>query len=71
MFGSWYRIFGVSERMFEKMKGSFDDGIIAFKEEDGIIHISKHMNIFEAWRMRRQIKQWNKENEHKLYLVRV
>lgn len=71
MFYRWYRIFGVSERMFEKMKGTFDDDIIAFREESGIIHISKCMNIFEAWKMRRQIKKWNKESEHKLYLVRV
>lgn len=68
--GSWYRIFGVTDKMYEKMKGTFDDGIIAFKEESGV-HIAKFMGVFEAWRMKRQIKKWNQENECKLYLVRV
>ena len=71
MFAKWYRIFGVSTEMYEDMKGTFDENILAYKEESGDIHVSAHLSIFEAWKMRRQMKRWNQENEQRLYLVRM
>lgn len=71
MFGRWYRIFGISSKMYEEMRGTFDENIAAYKDESGEVHISAYLTIFEALKLKRQIKSWNKEHERRLYLVKM
>lgn len=71
MFGRWYRIFGISSKMYEEMRGTFDENIAAYKDESGEVHVSAYLTFIEAWKLRRQMKSWNKKNEHRLYLVKM
>lgn len=70
MFTGWYKIEGITTEMFEANKGDLRPDVIAWKNGD-TVEARIMCNVFEAIKLKLQIKKWNQESEHKFALVRM
>ena len=68
--GRMYKIFGITDEMYEAMKGTFMDEILIYEDLRG----KKHYRIVLTWCqmliMRYRIWKFNKNSIHKLRLQR-
>lgn len=66
----WYRILGITPEMYKAMEGTFLDEIIAYMDGNKV-HVTVPLTLFEAAKLKREIKKFNQVSENKLELVRM
>lgn len=66
----WYRILGITPEMYKAMEGTFLDSIIAYMDGNNV-HVTVPLTLFEASKLRREIKKFNQEKSEHLELIRM
>ena len=72
MFNAWYSLRGVSRELFEGWKDVLREDILWWEDEVGKIHMRMNLNIFQAMKMKRDVKAFNElHSEMQLELVKL
>lgn len=66
----WYKLTGISTEMFEANKDNFNPELIIWVDGD-MVQARIMLNWFEAWMLRRKIRQWNRKHESKFHLLEL
>ena len=72
MFNAWYSLRGVSRELFEEWKDVLREDILWWEDETGDVHMRINLNIFQAIKMRNDIRAFNEMHDTtKLNLVKL
>ena len=63
----WYTLTGVTERQLKEWGDQIDDRFDIVRRRDGEIRLMIKLNIFEANKLRLQIKWYNMKSDYKYY----
>ena len=70
MFEKWYEIKGITPEMYEQWKDNMRTDVITYKKGNKVV-VSMLLNPVEAYLVRKQIEQHNKNANYVLGLVRA
>ena len=72
MFNAWYSLRGISRELFEGWKDVLREDILWWEDESGDVHMRINLNVFQAIKMRKDIRAFNEMHDiTKLELVKL